>query len=150
MEYMKMNGLRMNNYWFVNFFFNFGFYMMTMLSFIFFGYKVFEIAFFLKTNMIFMLLVLIGWGLAQNSMAFLISIFLSKSQTAQIIGYSVGIWMTTMASVMNLTVFSNGDMDPILYPLPTFSFARLMYFMAARCRNGRCIAEWSDLEPEMY
>jgi|LauGreDrversion4_2_1035121.scaffolds.fasta_scaffold14743_3 hypothetical protein len=82
MEYMKMNGLRMNNYWFVNFFFNFGFYMMTIFSFIFFGFKVFEIAFFIKTNIIFMLLVMIGWGLAQISMAFLISIFLSKSQTA--------------------------------------------------------------------
>jgi hypothetical protein len=77
-----MNGLRMPNYWFVNFFFNFGFYMMTMITFIICGLKVFEITMFVITNITFMLLVLIGWGLAQISMAFLISIFLSKSQTA--------------------------------------------------------------------
>ncbi len=64
MEYMKMNGLRMHNYWFVNFFFNLGFYMMTVLVFIFAGYQIFEIDFFKKTSMFILLIVMFGWGLA--------------------------------------------------------------------------------------
>jgi hypothetical protein len=40
-ENMKINGMRMSNYWIVNFFFNLGFYCVTALLFMIFGTKVF-------------------------------------------------------------------------------------------------------------
>jgi hypothetical protein len=40
---MKINGMKMSNYWIVNYTFNFGFYMSTSLLFLLFGIKVFDI-----------------------------------------------------------------------------------------------------------
>lgn len=41
LEFMKLNGMRMKNYWIINYLFNFIIYMMTVISFIFFGSEVF-------------------------------------------------------------------------------------------------------------
>lgn len=40
---MKINGMRMKNYWIVNYFFNFGFYLATVILFLIFGIKVFKL-----------------------------------------------------------------------------------------------------------
>ena len=42
-ENMKINGMKMANYWLVNFCFNFGFYALTVLLFLIFGIKVFKL-----------------------------------------------------------------------------------------------------------
>ena len=76
---MKINGMKMSNYWLVNYIFNFSFYMLTALLFMLFGVKVFELQLFTDTNKTFFLVTLIGWGMAQISMAMFLSVFLSKS-----------------------------------------------------------------------
>ena len=78
-ENMKINGMKMSNYWLVNYIFNFSFYMLTALLFMLFGVKVFELQLFTDTNKTFFLVTLIGWGMAQISMAMFLSVFLSKS-----------------------------------------------------------------------
>jgi hypothetical protein len=76
---MKINGMKMLNYWTVTYMFNFIFYMATALLFMLFGNMVFQLQLFTDTSNFFMLVVLIGWGLSQVSVAILLSVFLSKS-----------------------------------------------------------------------
>jgi quinol-cytochrome oxidoreductase complex cytochrome b subunit len=47
---MKINGMKMANYWIVNFFFNLAFYMITVVLFMLFGNKVFGLLVFAETN----------------------------------------------------------------------------------------------------
>jgi len=104
---MKINGMRMYNYWFVNFIFNMALYGITAGIFILFGSKVFKMMVFEETSLGLQLFVLIGWGLAQVAMAFLLSVFLSKAQSASILGYTLSIWLTTIAVSLNATIYSS-------------------------------------------
>jgi hypothetical protein len=61
-ETMKINGLKMYNYWFITFLFNFGVYMITVIIYYGAGMAM-NLDFFKNTNPMIMLLVFIGWGL---------------------------------------------------------------------------------------
>lgn len=63
-ENMKINGMKMANYWIVNYLFNLGFYCATALLFLFFGIKIFKLQVFSDTAISILLVVLFGWGLA--------------------------------------------------------------------------------------
>ena len=78
-ENMKINGLKMTNYWLVNYLFNLGFYCATALLFMLFGGKIFKLQVFSDTNVWLLVAILFGWGVAQVSLAFFVSVFLSKS-----------------------------------------------------------------------
>jgi hypothetical protein len=78
-ENMKINGMKMSNYWKINYLFNLVFYMITALIFLFFGMTIFDLQVFSDSNFMVLLTVLFGWGLAQISMAFFISVFVSRS-----------------------------------------------------------------------
>ncbi len=42
-ENMKINGMKMSNYWFVNYVFDLGFYLITTFLFLLFGIKIFSL-----------------------------------------------------------------------------------------------------------
>lgn len=95
---------------------------------------------FRVTSLTVIIFVLVGWGLAQISMAFFISVFLNKSQTASIIGYTLSIWFTTIAIVLNVSIYSlPNKMGWFLYPLPTFTYARLLFYISNSCAFDNCI-----------
>jgi len=61
---MRINGLRMDNYWIVNFVFNFALYSVVCLAFILTGTYVFGIMFFTTSSPFLMFITFVGWGLA--------------------------------------------------------------------------------------
>jgi len=63
-EQMKMNGMRMRNYWTVNFGFNFVIYFITLIVFFIFGWLVLGLSFFSHTNFGLLLFFFVGWGFA--------------------------------------------------------------------------------------
>lgn len=77
-ENMKINGLKMYNYWFVNFLFNLLTYSITVTIYYSAGY-ILDLTFFVNTSPKIMLLVFFGWGLCQNAFAFFVSVFLNNS-----------------------------------------------------------------------
>lgn len=64
LEIMKINGMKMQNYWTVNFVFNLVFYLVTSFVFLVFGSKVFKLQMFTETNLALLCFTLIGWGLS--------------------------------------------------------------------------------------
>jgi hypothetical protein len=78
-ETMKINGMRMYNYWVVNFIFNMILYCITAGVFVFFGSSMFKMQLFDETSLGLILFLLFGWGLAQVAMAFFISVFVNKA-----------------------------------------------------------------------
>jgi hypothetical protein len=72
-------------------------------------------------------------------MAFFFSVFINNSQTASIVGYTLSIWASTIASSLNVTVYANPkEMEWFLYPFPTFPFCRVMYQIAMDCAFQKC------------
>ena len=105
---------------------------------------------FTETSKTFFVVVMIGWGLAQISVAMFLSVFLSKSQTASIIGYTAAVWVTMVACVLNLTIYGiPNKMDNFLYIIPSFSFSRVIYLMAKRCGYGYCVRGFHDIDEEL-
>jgi ABC-type multidrug transport system fused ATPase/permease subunit len=147
---MKINGMKMSKYWKVNYMFNLVFYLITAFLFVFSGMSIFNIQIFQETNLTVLFAILFGWGLAQVSTAFFISVFLAKSQTASIVGYTVAVWFTTVASTFNLTIYSPpNQMDWFLYPIPTFTFSRLIYYVSTKCGNEHCVKGFYEFNSEM-
>ena len=63
-EIMKINGLKMINYWIVTFTFNYVFTAIIFIFFSFMGKYFFEMSFFQKTNIWVIILIFNGWILA--------------------------------------------------------------------------------------
>ena len=69
MQMMKMNGMKISNYWLVYFIFNFGLCFITILVFFLLGAFVLRTDFFLTTSPLLLILVPIGWSLSMIGMA---------------------------------------------------------------------------------
>jgi len=81
-EIMKMNGMKMRYYWLVNFVFDFVIYTITFCVFFIYGGAILGLEVFFRTHALLQALIIVGWGYAQIAMAFLVSPFLSRSQSA--------------------------------------------------------------------
>jgi len=99
---MKMNGLKISNYWITFFIFNLLLCVITNLIFYIMGILILDSSFFIKTSKVLLLVVSLGWSLAQIGMAAFFQTFLSKSRSANIIGYLFSIWTTMIGATLNL------------------------------------------------
>lgn len=60
---MKINGLRMSNYWYVNYIFFFLLYLVVMGCYLGFGRYISRLTFFTDTDILLLFLTFFGWGL---------------------------------------------------------------------------------------
>lgn len=81
-EIMKINGMKMRNYWLSNFTFNFILYAITMIVFNLIGGVGLSLSLFTKTSPALLFFVYLGWGLCQIGMAFFFQAFLSNARSA--------------------------------------------------------------------
>jgi len=102
---MKMNGMKISNYWLVYFIFNFILCLVTNVVFFLLGGFVLKTTFFLKTSPLLLILVAVGWSLAQIGLAAFFQTFLSKARSANIIGYVVAIWTMMIGATLNIGVY---------------------------------------------
>lgn len=61
--------------------------------------------FFTETSIWLLIVVIVGWSLAQIGMAVFFQTFLSKSAAANIIGYLLSIWTSMIASTLSIGVY---------------------------------------------
>lgn len=78
-EMMKMNGMKMRNYWIVNYIWNVLLYLPSALTFLLFGIYILKMPFFTQTSLPVLCFMLLGWGLCQASLSFFFQNFFSKS-----------------------------------------------------------------------
>ena len=97
---MKINGLKMLNYWKVSYIFNYIHYLMTLSTFLLFAKFCSGLQFFNDGNFFVIMHTYLAWGLNQVSLAFLLSCFLTNAQTASLIGYAFSIILTVAGATM--------------------------------------------------
>ena len=72
-------------------------------------------------------------------MAAFFQTFLSKSRSANIIGYIVAIWTMMIGSTLSVGVYQVPSEFPgWLQALPPFAFNRLFYLMLNECSDNNC------------
>jgi ABC-type multidrug transport system ATPase subunit len=148
-EIMKMNGLRMHNYWIISWIFDMIMYWITIIVFLLFGRFVLKLSFFSETSYWVLLVFFMAWGLCQISMAFFFAVFLNQAQTASIVGYLLSIWVTLVAISLNTTLYAPPKTVTwwlLLYP--TFPYTRFFFYLATACGYSSCISSFSELPDE--
>lgn len=136
---MKMNGMKIRNYWLVYFIFNFILTMVTNLVFFLIGAFALNTNFFTKTSPLLMIIIAVGWALSQIGLAAFLQTFLSKARSANIIGYIISIWTMMIGSTLNIGVYQVPSQFPgWLQALPPFAFNRLFYLMLSNCSDADC------------
>ena len=145
---MKMNGMKIRNYWLVYFIFNFTLCVVTNIVFFAIGGFLLDTEFFQKTNYLLITIIVIGWSFAQIGMAAFFMTFLSKSRSANIIGYILSIWTMMIGSTLNIGVYQVPSEFPgWLQATPPFAFNRLFYLMLMECSDGNCYETMGQITP---
>ncbi|CAI2381584.1 unnamed protein product [Moneuplotes crassus] len=148
-EIMKMNGLRMYNYWIISFIIDMILYIITVIIFILFGRFVLQLSFFYETSYLVLCVFFLGWGICQISLGFFFSVFLNQAQTASIVGYLFSIWITLIAISLNITIFSPPkEMSWWLMLYPAFPYTRFFFLIAVACGDEKCVGSFNDLSTE--
>ena len=162
-QMMRMNGMKMFNYWFINFCFDYILYIFTAGIFIIFGFSILQIQVFIETSPTIMFFMLVGWGYSQIALAFFFSVFLNKAQTATSIniyiyiyiicvvaGYMLSLWTTVVALSLNSTLFEYPrEMPSYLSLYPTFAFARIFYRISYACGFSNCVYDAREADWEI-
>mmetsp|Transcript_9448 Transcript_9448/g.9163 ORF Transcript_9448/g.9163 Transcript_9448/m.9163 type:complete len:468 (+) Transcript_9448:746-2149(+) len=148
-EIMKMNGLRMHNYWIISFIFDMVLYIITVVVFIIFGRFILQLTFFYETSYLVLFFFFLAWGLCQISLAFFFSVFLNQAQTASIVGYLLSIWITLVAISLNTTLYAPPkEVTWWLLLYPTFPYTRFFFIISTYCGYKSCITSFSELPSE--
>lgn len=127
---MRMNGMKMTNYWFVQFLFSLIISIITNLVFFIFGYIFMDSALFHSTGKDVLFTVLFGWILAQIGMSTFFQVFLASSRAANIIGYLISIWTNLIGATLSLAIYMYPRPLPTyILMYPTFAFNRMFYLM---------------------
>ena len=139
-QMMRMNGLKMRTYWFVNFIFSFVLSILTNIVFVLFGYFFMHNNLFVNTGWDVLGVVLLGWILAQIGLATFLQVFISTSQAANIIGYLFSIWTNLIGATLSAAIFVYPRAFPrFLLLFPTFSFNRIFYLLFTECSQDHCV-----------
>lgn len=145
-QMMKMNGMKISNYWLVYFIFNFILCTITNIVFFLLGAFVLKTQFFISTSPILLILVAVGWSISQIGLAAFFQTFLSKSRSANIIGYVVAIWTMMISSTLSVGVYQTPAHFPAwLQALPPCAFNRLFYLMLSNCSDADCYNTMSEI-----
>ena len=145
---MKMNGMKISNYWLVYFIYNFALTLTTNFIFFMVGAFVLKTNFFTKTSPILLILVTMGWSLSQIGLASFLQTLLSKARSANIIGYIIAIWTMMIGSTFNIGVYQVPNEYPLwLQLIPPFSFNRLFYLMLMNCSDADCYNSMDEIIP---
>lgn len=149
LENMKINGLQMVNYWIVGFFFNMGCQMVIIMSYLLFGKFVSDISFFTDTNFMIVLLAYTAWGMCSVSIAFLLSCFLNKANSAVSIGYVFSIIMvlgSSTAMTCGGLYYYPQEHKPRMYKkyywAPHLVYTRIFYILTEECGWKTCLDKW--------
>lgn len=148
-QMMRMNGMKMSNYWLIQFLFSFAISLITNFVFFIFGYVFMDNALFHQTGKDVLFVILLGWILAQIGMSTFFQVFLASSRAANIIGYLISIWTNLIGATLSLAIYQYPRPLPIyILMYPTFAFNRIFYLMFTECSADRCYTSLGSLPSE--
>ena len=148
-EIMKINGLKMRNYWIVNSVVCFCFFTATATFTFVFGKYVFAFDFYKDTHVMFFVELFACWGISNIALSVFFSSFMNCSSTASMMGYTLSIWTCTLCSNITQAIYTLPRRLPqFLMYYPSFPFVRAIYLLADPCTWDRCYGEYHRMPAE--
>ena len=144
-ELMKMMGMKMRNYWVVNYLYDALLYTL-VIGVIAITSLAFSMRIFTQTSWSILLLFFIGWGNAQIALGFLLTTLFSNARSSTIVSWLIVIAGVILSYVLNYTVFNNNDMPFWFYFFyAPFACYRGLYLIGVSCFAMECIT-WDQVE----
>lgn len=157
LENMKINGLQMVNYWIVGFVFNMGYQMIVIISYLLFGRYFSGISFFTDTHFGVIFLTYTAWGTVSVALAFLLSCFLNRANSAVMIGYVFSIIMvlgsSTICTCGGVYYYPKEHRPRLLrryYLVPHLTYARIFFILTEECGWKECLDQWHKIPEEVF
>eukprot|EP01100_Stratorugosa_tubuloviscum_P008759 TRINITY_DN3648_c0_g3_i1.p1 TRINITY_DN3648_c0_g3~~TRINITY_DN3648_c0_g3_i1.p1 ORF type:complete len:851 (-),score=271.54 TRINITY_DN3648_c0_g3_i1:91-2613(-) len=145
-EMMKMMGMQMHAFWFVNYVFDFFLYLIVFIALAVISLA-FRVRFFTQTSPILLILIFLGWGYTQIGFSILVSTLFSRVRSVTIVSYLLVIASVITSYVVNLLAFNVSELPPLSYLFfPPFVFYRAIYVMGSSCGIFQCF-RMSDVYP---
>ncbi|KAM9956625.1 hypothetical protein ACTFIR_003351 [Dictyostelium discoideum] len=136
-----MMGLKIRNYWFMTYIFNFLIYFI-IIVFVVGVSSIFGFAVFVKGSQFAMFLFLFAWGNSMITFSFFLSTFFKKTRAASIFGYFLVIIAVNLNSILSYQVFKDSTPPVPYYWIPLLAFYRGMSQLSTQCGIDLC-PEWS-------
>jgi ABC-type multidrug transport system fused ATPase/permease subunit len=149
-EIMKINGLKMFNFWIGYMITDYVIYLITILVFSLVGIFILKLTLFINTSFILLFVLFILWGFNQIGLAFFFQSFVNNARSTTIIGYMVSLWTTLIAVSLNFSIYDIPNKFPIiLLYYPTFNLCRIFYYMTYHCGYYTCLNNIYTIEQEV-
>ncbi|KYQ94390.1 ABC transporter A family protein [Tieghemostelium lacteum] len=142
-EMCLMMGLKIRNYWIVNYLFNLMLYTCALIIVV--GISlIFGFAVFTETSGFAMFLLLAGWGNAQIALSFFLSTLFQRTRTATIFTYFLVIISVVVNLILGYQLFENQSPPFFYYWYPPFAFYRGFSIVSALCGLQMCPRTLAD------
>ena len=149
-EFLKINGIKMRNYWISNFIFNYIIYLIVAILFFLFEAYIFNINYFAKTSFILVLLTLLGWGIGQIGLSYFFQAFISKEKINTIFSLSILFFISFVTFCFNMALYVIPREAPyILNIFPTFALYRIFHYITFSCGFNGCIPNFDKVSTEI-
>ena len=138
-EMQRQHGLRDGTYVGITFALNFSFYL-ALVAFFWIAGAAIKLRFFTQTSPALIAVLLVGYGINLNSLAFFLAAFINSGRTATICGYMSALFGVLISVVFadgiygNLPVFSTASTPPwLLLFAPIYPIVRAVYLITFEC-----------------
>ena len=149
-EYLKLNGVKMRNYWISNFIFNYIVYLILAILYFVFEAYIFSINFLEKTSFILVLLTLLGWGIAQIGLSYFFQAFISREKKTVILSLSIVFFISFITLLFNWALYVIPREAPyILNIFPTFALYRIFHYISYSCGFNGCVESFDKVSTEI-
>ena len=149
-EYLKLNGVKMRNYWISNFIFNYIIYLILAILYFIFEAYIYSINFLERTSFILVSLTLLGWGFGQIGLSYFFQAFVSREKITVILSLSIVFFISFVTLCFNWALYVIPREAPyILNIFPTFALYRIFHYISYSCGFRGCVSSFDKVTTEI-
>ena len=149
-ELLKINGVKMKNYWISNFIFNYIVYLLMVIPFYMSEALLSNLNILKNTNFSLILVTLLGWGIGQIGISYFFQAFISNENTAIIISFIIVFLIYFFSLCLNLALYVLPREAPyILNIFPIFALYRIFHYITFSCGFQSCLSDFKDVNTEL-
>ena len=149
-ELLKINGVKMKNYWISNFIFNYIVYLLMVIPFYMSEALLSNLNILKNTNFSLILVTLLGWGIGQIGISYFFQAFISNENTAIIISFIIVFLIYFFSLCLNLALYVLPREAPyILNIFPIFALYRIFHYITFSCGFQSCLRDFKDVNTEL-
>jgi len=149
-ELLKINGVKMKNYWISNFIFNYFIYLLMVIPFYMSEVTFSNLNILGNTSFSLILLTLLGWGIGQIGISYFFQAFISNENISIIISLIIVFSIYFFSFCLNFALYVLPREAPyILNIFPIFALYRIFHYITFSCGYQSCLSDFKNINTEL-